>query len=185
MIDNTYVLNAISKLKDGKAPGPDRVSTRLIKDYGDSTWKPLTMIYNASLEMGAFPDIWKLANVTLIVKSGPKNDANNYRLISTIAIFSRILEKNVHDQMSELFQPILTTNQAAFRKMHSTITIQINSTDSWYGTIDKRGMTLAIFLDLNKAFDSVDHTILLAKLGKYGVRGITGDLVASYLQNRK
>ena len=78
------------------------------------------MIYNASLEMGVFPDICKLANVTSIFKSGPKNDANNYRPISMIAIFSRILEKNVHDQMSECFQPILATNQAAFRKIYLT-----------------------------------------------------------------
>ena len=102
-----------------------------------------------------------------------------------IAIFSRILGKTVHDQMFEFLQPIFTKNQAAFRKLYSTITSLINSTDNWYSTMDKREVSLAIFLDLKKAFDTVDHTILLAKLEKYCVRGIKGDWFTSYLQNRK
>ena len=185
LIDNTYVLNAISRLKNGKAPGPDKISTRLVKDSGDFIGKPLTMIYNSSLETGVFPDIWKLASVTPIFKAGPRNDANNYRPISVISIFSRILEKIVHDQMVEFLQPIFTKNQAAFRKLYSTVTSLINSTDSWYSTIDRKEVNLAIFLDLKKAFDTVDHTILLVKLEKYGIRGITGDWFTSYLRNRK
>ena len=143
------------------------------------------MIYIYSLQTGLFPDIWKLANVTPVFKAGPKNDPNNYRPISAIAIFSRILEKIVHDQMFEFLQPILTHKQAAFRKLYSTITSLINSSDSWYETMDRGEVNLAIFLDLKKAFDTVDHTILLAKLEKYGVRGIAGDWFISYLQNRK
>ena len=100
-------------------------------------------------------------------------------------IFSRFLEKIVHDQMFEFLQPIFTKNQAAFRKLYSTITSLINRTDSWYSTMDRKEVNLAIFLDLKKAFDTVDHTILLAKLEKYGIRGITGDWFTSYLQNRK
>ena len=185
LIDNTYVLNAISKLKNGKSPGPDKISTRLVKDSGDFIWKPLIMVYNSSLETGVFPDFWKLASVSPIFKAGPRNDVNNYRPISVIAIFSRILEKIVHDQMFEFLQPIFTKNQAAFRKLYSTITSLINSTDSWYCTMDRKEVNLAIFLDLKKAFDTVDYTILLAKLEKYGIRGITGDWFSSYLRNRK
>ena len=75
--------------------------------------------------------------------------------------------------------------KAAFHKLYSTITSLINSTDSWYSTVDRREVNFAIYLDLKKAFDTVDHTILLAKLEKYGLRGITGDWPTSYLQNRK
>ena len=72
LIDNTYVLNAISRLKNGKAPGPDKISTRLVKDSGGFIWKSLTMIYNSSLKTGVFLAIWKLASVTPILKTGPK-----------------------------------------------------------------------------------------------------------------
>ena len=66
------MLNAIKQLKNGKAPGPDMISTTLIKDAADFLWIPLTMIFNSSLKYGAFPDIWKLAKVTSIFKSGSK-----------------------------------------------------------------------------------------------------------------
>ena len=98
-----------------------------------------------------------------------------YRLISVIAIFSRTLEKIVHDQIFEFLQPIFTKNQAAFRKLYSTITSLINSTDSWYSAMDRKEVSLVIFLDLKKAFNAVNDTILLAKLEKYGISGITGD----------
>ena len=71
-IDETDVLNAIKQLKNGKAPGPDKISTKLIKDAADFTWKPLTMVFNSSLKYGVFPDIWKLARVTSIFKTGSK-----------------------------------------------------------------------------------------------------------------
>ena len=102
-----------------------------------------------------------------------------------IAIYSRSLEKIVHDQMFGFFQPFFTKNQAAFRKLYSTITSLINSIDSWYSTMDRKEVNLAIFLDLKKAFDTVDHSILLAKLEKYGIRGIGGDWFTSYLRSRK
>ena len=71
-VDETYVLNAIKQLKNGKAPGPDKISTKLIKDAADFIWKPLTMVFNSSLKYGVFPDIWKLARVTPIFKTGSK-----------------------------------------------------------------------------------------------------------------
>ena len=71
-IDETYVLNAIKQLKNGKAPGPDKISTKLIKDAADFIWKPLTMVFNSSLKCAIFPDIWKLARVTPVFNTGSK-----------------------------------------------------------------------------------------------------------------
>ena len=94
-IDETYVLNAIKQLKNGKAPGPGKISTKLIKNAGDFIWKPLTMVFNSSLKFGIFPDIWKLAGVTAIFKTGSKKDANNYGPISVISLsFSEDIGKN-------------------------------------------------------------------------------------------
>ena len=89
-VDEEYVLNAINWLGKGKASGPDKVTITLVKDAANSIAYPLMMIYNASLMNGIFPDVWKLARVTPIHKSGPKTDTNNYRPISVIYVFSRI-----------------------------------------------------------------------------------------------
>ena len=145
------------------------------------------MIFNSSLKYGAFPDIWKLAKVTPIFKSGSKRDGNKYRPISVISVFSRMLEKIVHDQLSRylISNKVLTPNQSAFRKMHSTIASLINGTDYWYEYMDNRQLNLAIFLDLKKAFDTVDHTILIKKLNALGMRGNSRAWFTSFLSNRK
>ena len=165
-IHETYVLNAIKQLKNGKAPGPDKISTMLIKDAADFIWKPSTMIFNSSLKYGAFPNIWKLAMITPIFKSGSKRDGITYRPISVISVFSQILKKIAHDQLSRylISNKVLMPNQSALRKMHSTVTSLINGTDYWYEYMDKKQLNLAIFLDLKKAFDTVYHTILIKKL---------------------
>ena len=87
-----------------------------------------------------------------------------------------MLEKIVHDQLMEylITDKILTPNQSAFRKLYSTVASLINGTDYWYGNMDKKQLNLAIFLDLKKAFDTVDHTILRKKLGANGIEGISG-----------
>ena len=142
-IDETYVLRAIKQLKNGKALGPDKISTKLIKGSADFIWKPLTMNFNSSLKYGIFPDIWKLARATPIFKTGSKKDANNYRSISVISIFSRMLEKLVHDQLIEylITNKVLTPNQSAFRKLHSTVTSLINGTDYRYENMGKNNST--------------------------------------------
>ncbi len=186
-VDETYVANAIRKLKNGKAADPDKVSTTIIKNVGDLVSKHLTMISNSSLMGGIFPDIWKIARVTPIFKSGAKKDVNNYRPISVISVFSRILERIVHDQLFEFLaaNKVITRNQSAFQKLYSTVTSLICSTDSWYENIDYKKLNLTIFLDLKKAFDTVDHTIMIEKLRAYGIKGIPGNWFKSYLDNRQ
>ena len=104
-----------------------------------------------------------------------------------ISVFSRILERVVHDQVYEYLKinKVLTKSQSAFQKLCSTITSLIDSTDYWYENIDNKHLNLAIFLDLKKAFDTVDHKILLEKLGKYGIRELSGDWFKSYLESRR
>ena len=97
-----------------------------------------------------------------------------------------MLERLVHDQLSEFLtvNNILTSIQAAFRKLNSTTTSLISSTDHWHENMDNNRMNLAIFLDLRKAFDTVDHNILIKKLNSYGIVDRTGDWFESYLSNR-
>ena len=184
-VDNSFIMNAIKQLKSGKAAGPDKVPTKNVKDVNKLVSKP--MIFHSSLANGLFPDIWKLAKVTPIFKSGAEKYVNNYRPISVISIFSRLLERLVHDQ---IFNYILENNrvfknQSAFRKLYSTITSLMRSTDHWYENIDKKKLNLTIFLDLKKAFDTVDHKLLLEKMSRYGMRDITVNWFQSYLDHRK
>ena len=175
-VDEEYVLNAINRLEKGNASGPDMVTITLVKDAAISIAYPLMMIYNASLMNGIFPDVWKLARVTPTYKSGPKTYTNNYRSISVISVFSRMLERLTHDQLFEFLKTNkrLTRNQGAFRNHYSTITSLVGSTDYWYERIDHRKVNLTVFLDLKKAFDTVDHSVLMKKLRAYGVRGKPG-----------
>ena len=186
-VDDNYVPKAIKQLINCKAPGPDKIATMLIKDAPDLICKLLTMVFNSSLLNGIFPDVWKLARVTPIFKSGSKSEANNYRPISIISVFSRILERIVHDQVYEYLKvnKVLTMSQSAFEKLCSTITSLIDSTDYWYENIDHKQLNLAIFLNLKKTFDTVDYKILLEKLRKYGIRELSGDWFQSYLENRR
>ena len=140
----------------------------------------MAMVFNYSLRKGIFPDVWKLARVAPIFRSGSKSEANNHRPISVISVFSRILERIVHDQFYEYLKAnkVLTMSQSAF---FSTITSLIDSTDYWYENSDHKTLNLAIFLDLKKAFDTVDHKILLEKLRTFGLRELSGDWFQLYL----
>ena len=145
------------------------------------------MIFNSSLTKGVFPDIWKVAKVTPIFKSGSRSDANNYRPISVVSTFPRILERIVHNQIYDHLKATkaLTMSQSAFQKCCSIITSLIDSTDKWYDDINDKQLNLTIFLDLKKAFDTVNHAILIGKLRKYGILDIAGDWIQTYLENRK
>ena len=98
-----------------------------------------------------------------------------------------MLEKIVHDQLIKylITNKILTPNQSAFRKLYSTVTSLINGTEYWYDNMDKKQLNLCIFLDLKKAFDTVDHTISLKKLDANGIKGISGEWFTSSISNRK
>ena len=165
-VSSMHIVSEIKKLRIGKAAGPDNIPITVVRDVGDLVAKPLAMIFNSSLENCIFPDSWKLARVTPIFKSGVKKDVNSYRPTSVISVSSRILESIVHDQILNfiLDNNVLTKNQSAFRKLHSTITSLIGTTDYWYENIDNKKLNLTILLDLRKAFDTVDHEIMIKNI---------------------
>ena len=185
-VDRNYVLSVIQQLKNGKAPGPDKIPIMLLKDATDLISQTLTMIFNSSLRKGVFPEIWKVAKVTPIFKSGSRSEANNYRPISLVSVFSRVLERIVHRQTYEYFKGTnaLTMIQSAFQKYCSTITSLLDSTNNWHENIDDKQLNLTIFLHLKKVFDTFDHKILLGKLKKYGIRDTAGNWFQSCLKNR-
>ena len=133
------------------------------------------------------PDKWKVAKVIPIHKKGDKLDFNNYRPISLLPCASKVMERVVQRQLLNYLKShsLLSSNQSGFRPKHSTVTALATVTDDWLQSIDKGELTGAIFVDLQKAFDMVDHLILLSKMESMGVKGVELEWFKSYLSNRR
>ena len=148
--------------------------------------RSLAHICNLSLVTATFPSDWKLAKVTPIYKDGCKSDVGNYRPISVLNIISKIIERAVHNQLYEYLTMcnILSPSQSGFRSNHSTNSTLLDVTDYILKNMNDGKATAAIFLDLRKAFDTVNHKILFSKLYDYGIRNHTLNWFISYLSNR-
>ena len=126
------------------------------------------------MNVSVFPDIFKIAQVKPLFKGGDRKVKGNYRPISLLPLFSKLFEKIIAKRLRSYFEAndILTYHQFGFRKSYSTELAATHLYDTLLKNLDRKDITCAIFLDLAKAFDSVNHKILLQKLEKYGVRGI-------------
>ena len=176
----------IRKLANKNSSGYDRISNQMLKWLRPVITLPLCIIYNKSLQEGYFPEKMKLAEVVPLYKGGDESLSNNYRPISLLITLSKILEKIVYARTYNFLEKnnILFKSQYGFRNKHSCN----DAISELVGEITKnkeRCMhTAGIFLDLSKAFDTLPHHILLNKLERYGIRGITKDWFVSYLSTR-
>jgi hypothetical protein len=183
-------IETVSKLLEGlnerKAIGLDKIPNRLLKLSAAIIAPSLTSIYSKSIQTGIFPQGWKLAKVTPIFKKGDKTDPGNYRPVSVIPVVSKVFEKIIYDQLFAYFNEnnLLVQNQSGFRNLHSTVTALIEATSNWSLNIDKGMFNGIVFIDLQKAFDTIDHSILLTKLKYYGIDDKTITWFNSYLSNR-
>ena len=144
-------------------------------------------IIKQSFETSHFPASLKIARITPIFKEGDKNNVNDYRPISVLPIFSKIFEKAAYQQLYQYLElnSFLNNNQFGFRSKKSTTHAIINFLQYLYENLDSGKLIFSIFLDFRKAFDSVNHDILLSKLQIYGIRGQALDWFRSYLNNRQ
>ena len=174
-IDEAAINKIIYNLPPKSNSGCDGISSKLLKVIAPAKIKPLTLLINQVLNTGTFPDKLKIAKVIPIFKKGDPSLFENYRPISLLPAISKVLEKIIALQLSSYFEKnkLLFDNQYGFRPKHSTEHAALELIDRIINKMDTNEIPLNIFLDLSKAFDTIDHTILLNKLKYYGLKGPT------------
>ena len=186
-VDRRHVEEIIDhKIKNKSSTGHDGISTKLLKHLKEIISEPITFIINQAITSGSFPDSLKIARVKALFKKGNSLNPTNYRPISLLPAFSKVLEKIFLAQLLEHFDGnnLFFESQYGFRKKHSTELAIAELTDKVYSAMDRNEIPYSIFIDLSKAFDSLDHGILLEKLKYYGISGKSIELLSSYLTNR-
>ena len=187
MVESKQVHDIINSMPTNKSPGIDKISMRVIKDSLPAILPTITSIFNASLTSGVFPSVWKMAEITPIPKEGDHEQANNNRPISLLPMLSKVCEKVVLNQVVSYLDinKRLSTEQSGNKKYHSTETSLIETTDTFLHAIDKKEVTAVVLLDMSKAFDSLDHKILMLKLQDVGMSPGALNWFSSYLSNRQ
>ena len=181
------ISDIISALKSGKSLGPNSIPMKVLKCLSPLISSPLSQIINKSFQSGIFPDKMKLAKVIPLFKKGCLLTASNYRPISLLSVFSKITEEVMYERLYKFLEKheILYTLQFGFRASHSINHALVSLTEAIKNSLDNRKFGCGIFIDLQKAFDTVNHDILLMKLEHYGIRGAAQKWFQSYLSDRK
>lgn len=188
-VTKEIVMKTINYLKPKKSCGEDGISMFLLKQIIESIINPLVHLFNLSFKSGYIPASYKTAKVIPIFKSGNMSQFNNYRPISILPAFSKLLEKIAAQQMMKYLEKynVLHTHQYGFRKNHNTTFPVLNLLDNIYKSLNdkKPSFSICIFLDLKKAFDSLDINVQTKKLEHYGFRNTANKWFKSYLTGRQ
>ena len=185
-VNREEITRLINKLPTHKAAGFDEINPRALKLSAPFIAGPLTHIFNLSLSQACVPRKLKISKVIPIYKKKEKFFPGNYRPISLLSIFDKLLEKLMYKRLFSFLTTfhILYDYQFGFRNNHSTILAVTEIVDNIREELDKNNHVLGLYLDLSKAFDCVDHSILLHKMSHYGIRGLANKWFKSYLEDR-
>ena len=180
------ITKIIESLKNSSS-GIDQFKPRVIKELKSELLKPILHFVNLSLKDGIFPEKLKEALITPVFKKGSKELAGNYRPISVLNVFSKILEKIMYQRLTSYLDAtkILYDRQFGFRKGCSTEMAVTEAVTIVTQALNNKNSILSVNMDLSKAFDTINHEILCRKLAKYGLKGNTLNWFVSYLQNRQ
>ena len=185
-VTEDYIANVISNLKNKSSYGYDNISNKLIKLAKGVLTQPLTLISNQILRTGIFPKELKISRVKPLFKSGDPLQFNNYRPVSLLPSLSKIFEHVIFDQiMCYLTEnSLLSSEQFGFRPGHSTELAALRMVDHIIKQMNNGKLPLCIYIDLSKAFDTLNYDILMSKLEYYGITGKENELLRSYLTGR-
>ena len=184
--DTDEVLKLCKEINPLKSSGLDEISSKICKDAFLVLSEQLVHMFNTSLLTAIFPDAWKIAKVVPLFKGGDREKVGNYRPVSLLPLPGKLLERIVHCRVTQFWDDIkfLTQDQGGFRKGFSTLATIADLTDDLFTQINDGNTTVAAFIDLRKAFDTVNLKILLKKLQKSGIRHNLLEWCRSYLTNR-
>ena len=180
------ISHIINKLKNKVSYGHDSISSIMIKRAHEPLIKPLTLLINQTLCTGIFPDDLKISRIRPLFKQGSSSLFSNYRPISLLSSVSKIYEYVVFEQLLLYMEDngLFYNDQFGFRPGHSTELASVRFVDTLVQQMDNFNIPISILIDLSKAFDTLDHKIMLSKLRHYGVTGIELDFLTSYLLGR-
>ena len=177
------VCQIINDFQNGKSSD---IPIKVIKKCSSIISPLLSQYYNIFLSHGIFPESLKIGKITPVFKKGDSELLENYRPISTLPVFGKVFEKIIYSRLYSFFtsQNMIYDNQYGFRKSHSTSHAINHSIAHITNELSKNKFVLGIFIDLSKAFDTIDHDKLILKLDRYGIRGTANTLIKNYLSNR-
>ena len=187
LVNESDVMKIVTSLKSKDSAGFDGISTKLLKILIPAILKPITLILNQSLVTGIFPNKLKIAKVVPLFKKDDNLIMDNYRPVSLLTSISKIFEKVAHNQLSLYFKQnkLFYKGQYGFRDEHSTELASVELIDRVMSAFEHKHTPVAIYMDLSKAFDTLDHKILLHKLQYYGIKGTELNWFKSYLYDRQ
>lgn len=178
------ICSIVSNLPENLNSGPDNVPPLFIKRCWPALEGPVVRLFSGILSSGTFPSSWKHSYILPIHKSGDKCDVKNYRPISIISSLPKLLDAFIAGELSDMLLGRLASQQHGFIKGRSTLTNLLVFNDLLSEALVKSHRVDAIYTDMSKAFDRINHTLLLNKIWSFGVRGILFKLMESYLLDR-
>ena len=173
-------------LRQHSSPGIDNIHPKVLTALADCLSFPLAQLFTKLFEQGQVPHQWKTAIISPIYKGGRREVAANYRPVALLPVISKVMESIVADELVLFLDShsLLTENQHGFRRSRSTVTNLLLTREEWTKAVDKGYSIDSVFLDFSKAFDRVNHELLLCKLRQHGIRGLLLSWFAAYLQGR-
>ena len=186
VVNENNINEAINRLKNISSYGHDEISNKIIKSAKNAFSQPLMLIINQMLMTGEFPSDLKISRLKSLFKSGDASLFSNYRPISLLPSFSKIFEYIIFKQLYTYMNDnkLFSIEHYGFRTGHSTERTALHLVNDLTKEMDTGKVPTNIYIDLSKAFDTLDHSILLNKLNYYGIRGVANNLLHSYISNR-
>ena len=180
----TQIEELLSNVNVRKACRHDMLPPRLIKESSRAKAGPVAKILNTSIAHSRYPSRWKMGQVTPLFKMDEETDKRNYRPVTVLPCLNNIFERLLSVQMQDFYQGLLSDFISAYRRRHSCETALLKLTEDWRACRDRKELVAVVSMDLSKAFDTIPHNLLLAKLKAYGLSSSACALFADYLSGR-